>query len=99
MPVTTNDPAGARTILLAAPRSFCAGVDRAIAIVEQLLEARRFAGTPWRLRDPDRQKMVDVVPAADGDSRPADRGPRELALRKPQGLLDVPTDLAVRVNC
>ena len=34
MPVTTNDPAGARTILLAAPRSFCAGVDRAIAIVE-----------------------------------------------------------------
>jgi 4-hydroxy-3-methylbut-2-enyl diphosphate reductase len=30
----------ALTVLLASPRSFCAGVERAIAIVEQLLEAR-----------------------------------------------------------
>ncbi len=37
---TANDPAGARTILLASPRSFCAGVERAIAIVEQLLDQR-----------------------------------------------------------
>ena len=34
------NPAGERTVLLAAPRSFCAGVERAIAVVEQLLEAR-----------------------------------------------------------
>jgi 4-hydroxy-3-methylbut-2-enyl diphosphate reductase len=32
--------AGERTVLLASPRSFCAGVERAIAVVEQLLEAR-----------------------------------------------------------
>jgi 4-hydroxy-3-methylbut-2-en-1-yl diphosphate reductase len=30
----------ALTVLLASPRSFCAGVERAIAVVEQLLEAR-----------------------------------------------------------
>ncbi|MGH3924257.1 MAG: 4-hydroxy-3-methylbut-2-enyl diphosphate reductase, partial [Pseudonocardiaceae bacterium] len=35
-----SDPAGARTVLLASPRSFCAGVERAIAVVEQLLEQR-----------------------------------------------------------
>ncbi|MGH8922599.1 MAG: 4-hydroxy-3-methylbut-2-enyl diphosphate reductase, partial [Actinomycetes bacterium] len=40
MCVTANNPAGPRTVLLAAPRSFCAGVERAIAIVEQLLEQR-----------------------------------------------------------
>jgi 4-hydroxy-3-methylbut-2-enyl diphosphate reductase len=34
------NPAGERTIWLASPRSFCAGVERAIAVVEQLLEAR-----------------------------------------------------------
>src|SRR5262249_39078367 len=33
-------PAGDRTVLLASPRSFCAGVERAIAVVEQLLKAR-----------------------------------------------------------
>lgn len=40
MPVTANNSAGPRTVLLAAPRSFCAGVERAIAIaiVEQLLD-------------------------------------------------------------
>ncbi|MBV9012761.1 MAG: 4-hydroxy-3-methylbut-2-enyl diphosphate reductase [Pseudonocardiales bacterium] len=32
--------AEARTVLLASPRSFCAGVERAIAIVEQLLQAQ-----------------------------------------------------------
>src|SRR5207244_2452183 len=31
-------PAAGRRVLLAAPRSFCAGVDRAIEIVERLLE-------------------------------------------------------------
>lgn len=43
--VETRDPAwaavaGPRTVLLAAPRSFCAGVERAIEIVEQVLEQR-----------------------------------------------------------
>lgn len=32
--------AGGRTVLLAGPRSFCAGVERAIAVVERLLEQR-----------------------------------------------------------
>jgi 4-hydroxy-3-methylbut-2-en-1-yl diphosphate reductase len=40
MSVTANSPAGARTVLLASPRSFCAGVERAIAVVEQLLDQR-----------------------------------------------------------
>jgi 4-hydroxy-3-methylbut-2-enyl diphosphate reductase len=40
MSVTANGPTGARTVLLASPRSFCAGVERAIAIVEQLLDQR-----------------------------------------------------------
>ena len=34
------DPASERTVVLASPRSFCAGVERAIAVVEQLLKAR-----------------------------------------------------------
>ncbi len=38
MSVTASNPAGPRTVLLAAPRSFCAGVERAITIVEQLLD-------------------------------------------------------------
>jgi 4-hydroxy-3-methylbut-2-en-1-yl diphosphate reductase len=37
MPVNPAEP---RTVLLAAPRSFCAGVERAIAVVEQLLDQR-----------------------------------------------------------
>jgi 4-hydroxy-3-methylbut-2-en-1-yl diphosphate reductase len=40
MSVTANNPIGPRTVLLASPRSFCAGVERAIAIVEQLLDQR-----------------------------------------------------------
>jgi len=40
MSVSSNPPAGRRTVLLATPRSFCAGVERAIAIVEQLLDQR-----------------------------------------------------------
>ena len=40
MSVTANNPAGGRIVLLASPRSFCAGVERAIAIVEQLLDQR-----------------------------------------------------------
>jgi 4-hydroxy-3-methylbut-2-enyl diphosphate reductase len=34
------NPADERTVWLASPRSFCAGVERAIAVVEHLLEAR-----------------------------------------------------------
>lgn len=37
---TATNPAGGRTVLLASPRSFCAGVERAIAVVEQLLDQR-----------------------------------------------------------
>ena len=40
MSVTENAPAIHRTVLLASPRSFCAGVERAIAVVEQLLDQR-----------------------------------------------------------
>jgi 4-hydroxy-3-methylbut-2-en-1-yl diphosphate reductase len=40
MSVTASNPAGARLVLLASPRSFCAGVERAIAVVEQLLARR-----------------------------------------------------------
>jgi 4-hydroxy-3-methylbut-2-en-1-yl diphosphate reductase len=40
MSVTANNSTAARTVVLAAPRSFCAGVERAIAIVEQLLDLR-----------------------------------------------------------
>ncbi|MGH3856669.1 MAG: 4-hydroxy-3-methylbut-2-enyl diphosphate reductase [Pseudonocardiaceae bacterium] len=40
MSVTANSPGPGRTILLASPRSFCTGVERAIAIVERLLEQR-----------------------------------------------------------
>jgi 4-hydroxy-3-methylbut-2-enyl diphosphate reductase len=39
--------AGARTVLLASPRSFCAGVERAIDVVEQLLRER---GAPVYVR-------------------------------------------------
>jgi 4-hydroxy-3-methylbut-2-enyl diphosphate reductase IspH len=40
MSVTRNSHAGVRTVLLASRRSFCAGVERAIAVVEQLLDQR-----------------------------------------------------------
>jgi len=41
--------------------------------------------------------LVARFGAADGGGRPADRESlRELALREPQGPLDVPIDLAVR---
>jgi 4-hydroxy-3-methylbut-2-en-1-yl diphosphate reductase len=40
MSVTANNPPEPRTVLLAAPRSFCAGVERAITVVEQLLDQR-----------------------------------------------------------
>jgi len=40
MSVPANNPADGRTVLLASPRSFCAGVERAIAVVEQLLDQR-----------------------------------------------------------
>ncbi|MEE4361503.1 MAG: 4-hydroxy-3-methylbut-2-enyl diphosphate reductase [Pseudomonadales bacterium] len=38
-PVTESGPAAGATVLLANPRGFCAGVDRAIEIVERALEA------------------------------------------------------------
>ena len=38
--VTVGGGVGSRVVLLASPRSFCAGVERAIAVVERLLEAR-----------------------------------------------------------
>jgi 4-hydroxy-3-methylbut-2-enyl diphosphate reductase len=34
------EPVAVRTVLLASPRSFCAGVERAIAVVEKLLDQR-----------------------------------------------------------
>ena len=37
--LSSGRPHESRTVLLASPRSFCAGVERAIAVVEQLLEA------------------------------------------------------------
>jgi 4-hydroxy-3-methylbut-2-en-1-yl diphosphate reductase len=40
MSAAASNSAGSRTVLLASPRSFCAGVDRAIAVVEQLLDQR-----------------------------------------------------------
>ncbi len=40
MSLTPSNSTGARAVLLASPRSFCAGVERAIAVVEQLLEQR-----------------------------------------------------------
>ncbi|HKR52138.1 MAG TPA: 4-hydroxy-3-methylbut-2-enyl diphosphate reductase, partial [Pseudonocardiaceae bacterium] len=40
MSITASEPAEPRTVLLASPRSFCAGVERAIAVVEQLLDQR-----------------------------------------------------------
>ena len=48
MPVTDKNTTGLHTILLAAPRSFCAGVERAITIVEQLLDQR---GGPIYVRE------------------------------------------------
>ena len=36
-----NGPTGALRVLLASPRSFCAGVERAIEVVEELLRQRR----------------------------------------------------------
>jgi 4-hydroxy-3-methylbut-2-en-1-yl diphosphate reductase len=38
MSVTANGLAGSRVVLLASPRSFCAGVERGIAVVKQLLD-------------------------------------------------------------
>lgn len=38
MSVTARNHAGARIVLLASPQSICAGVERAITVVEQLLD-------------------------------------------------------------
>lgn len=47
MSAPVNSSLGHRTVLLAAPRSFCAGVERAIAVVGQLLDQR---GAPIYVR-------------------------------------------------
>ncbi len=62
MPVRPAEP---RTILLAAPRSFCAGVERAIAVVEQLLAQR---GGPIYVR---KQIVHNVHVVADLQARGA----------------------------
>ena len=63
---------GHKRVLLAAPRSFCAGVDRAIEIVERLLEDERAAGLRPPRDRPQRQR------------RPPPRGPGR-GLRRPRG--------------
>src|ERR671920_1643773 len=62
---SARKPAGARTILLPSPRSFCAGVERAIAVVEQLLEAQ---GGPIYVR---KQIVHNVHVVADLQARGA----------------------------
>jgi 4-hydroxy-3-methylbut-2-enyl diphosphate reductase IspH len=62
---SARNPAGARTVLLASPRSFCAGVERAIAVVEQLLDQR---GGPIYVR---KQIVHNVHVVADLQARGA----------------------------
>jgi 4-hydroxy-3-methylbut-2-enyl diphosphate reductase len=57
--------AGPRTVLLASPRSFCAGVERAIEVVERVLEQR---GTPVYVR---RQIVHNTHVVADLEARGA----------------------------
>jgi 4-hydroxy-3-methylbut-2-enyl diphosphate reductase len=57
--------AGARTVLLASPRSFCAGVERAIEVVERVLEQR---GVPVYVR---RQIVHNTHVVADLETRGA----------------------------
>ncbi|WP_309248859.1 4-hydroxy-3-methylbut-2-enyl diphosphate reductase [Streptomyces sp. MNP-20] len=45
-----TEAVAARTLVLAAPRSFCAGVERAIDTVERLLEAQAGTGRPVYVR-------------------------------------------------
>lgn len=61
----TGNEAGRRTVLLAAPRAFCAGVERAIEIVERALASR---GTPIYVR---KQIVHNVHVVADLESRGA----------------------------
>lgn len=60
-----QDSPRTRTVLLASPRSFCAGVERAIAIVEQLLDLR---GGPIYVR---KQIVHNVHVVADLETRGA----------------------------
>ncbi len=62
---SARNPAQARTVLLASPRSFCAGVERAIAVVEQLLDQR---GRPIYVR---KQIVHNVHVVADLQARGA----------------------------
>ena len=64
-------------VLLAAPRSFCAGVDRAIEIVERLLEQH---GPPIYVRHHDRPQRPRRPPA-----RGTRRGVRRVRGRGPAG--------------
>jgi 4-hydroxy-3-methylbut-2-enyl diphosphate reductase len=57
--------AQARTVLLASPRSFCAGVERAIAVIENLLDQR---GGPIYVR---KQIVHNVHVVADLQARGA----------------------------
>ncbi len=65
MSIRASSPAVPRTVLLASPRSFCAGVERAIAVVEQLLEQR---GGPIYVR---KQIVHNVHVVADLQARGA----------------------------
>ena len=62
---SAREPAAVRTVLLASPRSFCAGVERAIAVVEQLLDQR---GGPIYVR---KQIVHNVHVVADLQARGA----------------------------
>jgi 4-hydroxy-3-methylbut-2-en-1-yl diphosphate reductase len=65
MSVIPSNSAGTRTVLLASPRSFCAGVERAIAVVEKLLDQR---GGPIYVR---KQIVHNVHVVADLQARGA----------------------------
>ena len=84
-----------KRVLLAAPRSFCAGVDRAIEIVERLLEEH---GPPIYVRHADRPQRPRRAPA-----RGARRGLRRRRGRDPAGEICVLSAHgvapAVRENC
>jgi 4-hydroxy-3-methylbut-2-enyl diphosphate reductase len=62
---SAREPAAVRTVLLASPRSFCAGVERAIAVVEKLLDQR---GGPIYVR---KQIVHNVHVVADLQTRGA----------------------------
>ena len=74
---------GPRTVLLAGPRSFCAGVERAIEVVERALAQR---GRPIYVRK-QIVHNVHVVARARAARRRLRRGARRGAGRRHRGLL------------